>query len=47
MADEQPAEAHEFRVYSTKPGHKLLRAQNCTCEIGKNHSTYENPGDGE
>jgi hypothetical protein len=39
----QPEGWHVERVYSTKPGHKLLSSSGCTCSQGRDHSRYESP----
>jgi hypothetical protein len=36
-------EYHVHRVYSTKPGHKLLRSEACNCDKGGDHSSFESP----
>ena len=39
---QQPA--HVKFVYSTRPGRALLRREACTCDTGRDHSSYESPG---
>lgn len=36
-------EPHVKTVYSTKPGHRVLRRESCTCPIGSDHGVYETP----